>query len=461
MTRLTLALLAAITLLLTPSSPFAWEADTTHPGIVEQAALASVAHGRIETDLGIPGGLFARIIVPPADAPELLALLARFNPTHGFVPDGRGRQTALAWLAAGAAVADSPTRYAANHFLNPKSRRGLDDHTLGGATLHKLRAKQAGAELLRSGMPAHEWVVSAKNPLGLMGFLNQYEKAAKARTAGERERHLAGALIAAGAMAHVLGDMASPSHVRVDLAAHLDSLGPADDDVGSRFERIAGLAFGRLGVPGPSEIVRKDRLQSFFVAADGSGLAQIVNHDFPSRYTLPPAQKLSARPTEQEADAAIRRALHREDVAVVRSGTGYRVVDARGVCVAMFERDDRELRFFLEDDCVISQLQRLLPLATGYTAGLLDHLFRGRLGVRLGPTVSVDSNIAIGDGELTLLWEDRSSVRTVFHTQKVSKTLHPSGVKVPGGATRVVAVFRGTDHLGEALVAVGSSAPSP
>ncbi len=62
---------------------------------------------------------------------------------------------------------------------------------------------------------------------------------------------MAGALIAAGAMLHVLGDLGAPSRVRADEEAHLSAARRRPDDLGSRFERIAALAYGRLGVPAP------------------------------------------------------------------------------------------------------------------------------------------------------------------------------------------------------------------
>ena len=69
-----------------------------------------------------------------------------------------------------------------------------------------------------------DWVVDKQNPFNLAGFLDQYAKAVTAATPGERSRAMAGALIAAGAMLHVLGDLGAPSRVRSDFAAHLEAL---------------------------------------------------------------------------------------------------------------------------------------------------------------------------------------------------------------------------------------------
>jgi len=97
---------------------------------------------------------------------------------------------------------------------------------------------------------------------------------------------MAGALIAAGAVLHVLQDMASPTHARDDLAAHLARVGPARDDLGSRFERVAALAYGRLGIPAENAIERPN-LKAFFHDADGKGLADLTAASFFSASTLP------------------------------------------------------------------------------------------------------------------------------------------------------------------------------
>src|SRR5688572_6097517 len=110
---------------------------------------------------------------------------------------------------------------------------------------------------------------------------------------------MAAALIAAGAIIHVLGDLGSPSRVRGDEAAHFEALGGGPDDLGSRFERIAALAYGRLGVPGPSRVITREHLRDFFTAADGSGLADYVARSFFSPNTLPNAMRVGgdAKPT--------------------------------------------------------------------------------------------------------------------------------------------------------------------
>lgn len=194
----------------------AWEPDTTHAGLTERAALHARLHAFLRDHLGVDQGLFAALTVPPADAPALFRVLGALNPVHGYVPDTRGRMLALSWLSAGSVIADVPVEHAVHHFFDPATGRGLDDRTLGwlGSRLgHELRARMMGADVLRGGTPAPDWVLDPDNPMGFESFLAQYERAVRASTPAERERHLAAALVAAGAMLHVLQDMGSPSHV--------------------------------------------------------------------------------------------------------------------------------------------------------------------------------------------------------------------------------------------------------
>ena len=116
------ALLALAPIALAAAPAHAWE-TSTHLGLVEQAALAADVDAWLR-DLGQTGGLFAPLVVPPDDAPDLFAALANHSAADGFVPDLRGQQPALGWLLAGAALADATPQWAANHFFDPASGAG-------------------------------------------------------------------------------------------------------------------------------------------------------------------------------------------------------------------------------------------------------------------------------------------------------------------------------------------------
>jgi len=450
-----------------------WEAATTHAGLTEQAALASSLHERLEKQFGLERGLFGQLTVPPADAPELFVVLRRLNPTHGYVPDRRGRMHAIGWLVAGSVIADTPEELAANHFFDPVSGAGLSPRTLRGLLRrirHRVVTAFTRAELERSGVAAPDWISHQDNPFNLAGFRDQYAKAVSARTPGERARHLAGALLAAGAALHVLEDMGSPSHVRNDLAAHLESLGPDPTDVGSRFERIAALAYGRLGVPAPARPVERRPLRAFFTAPDRSGLADRTAASYFSAYTLPRPIDLGGDPRaavrQQIAGAVQRPAPVPPAVLDLRAAVGPGGAELEregGVCLARYRVEDRRLSWSIDDACALEQVGALLPEVASYAAGMLDTLFGGTLTLEPGSGgLAVRAGtLDLGPGELTVYWDDARGVRQELGKVKVSRAAAgdvAGQVKAPpAGATPVSALFVGADAAGEPLLATGTS----
>jgi len=449
---------ATLLLALTPAALFAgqahaWEAQTTQAGLAEQAALGSRLHKRLVA-IGFDGGLFELLTIPPADAPVLIQNLKLLSPTHGSVPDGRGRQTALAWLAAGAALADIPARHGANHFFDPATQKGWQrpGRALVDSLSDKIREAVGRSNVPASGMAAPDWVTAKDNPFNLAQFLDQYGKAVSAPTPGERSRHMAAALVAAGGILHVLGDMGVPSRVRGDEAAHFDALGGGPDDLGSRFERIAALAHGRLGVPAPSKVVTRDHLRDYFTNAAGSGLADVISRSFFSPNTLPASTRVGdetkprlARPQPVLPKRLNLMAASREEGTTLRSGD---------VCLARYRVEHGVVSFHLDDECMLEQVDVILPEVSAYEAGLLDFLLRGELAVtQQGSQVSVSAD-GIGAGEVDVLAEDARGVRT-----SIGKLAGKAGdlgkLNVPADTVRVVAVFRGADLAGEPMVAVG------
>ncbi len=439
----------AVLALLPAATARAWEPQTTQQGLAEQAALASKLHKRLAS-LGFSGGLFEPLTIPPADAPALMAALKLLSPTHGAVPDGRGRQAALAWLAAGAALADVPAKHGANHFYDPKSKLGWirPDRDLFSGIADRVRISLGRSEVPEKGVPAPDWVTAKDNPFGLGEFVHQYERAVSATTPAERSRHMAAALIAAGAMMHVLGDLGVPSRVRGDYAAHLDQLGGGPDDLGSRFERIAALSYGRLGVPAPDHVVVRDKLRDFY-----TGLAEQISTHYFSDHTLPERGKSDDAPHLSRALPAL---PHRLNLMAASRDDGTTLRDASGTCLARYKVDHNILTFSLDDDCALEQLATILPTVASFETGLLDYLLRGELIISLGETITVAGK-NLGAGTVDILVEDDRGVRTL-----IARADSPGGrdllgaVASPSRGTRVVAVFHGTDSRGEPIVAVGA-----
>jgi hypothetical protein len=457
--RMKYGLLAVAALLaLAPATAAAWEPQTTHAGLAEQAALASRLHKRL-VSLGFTGGLFEPLTIPPADAPALMAVLKLLSPTHGSVPDARGRQTALAWITAGAALADIPASQGANHFFDPATGAGwtTPDRGLTG----KVRELLGQRALPDKGIPAPDWLTAKANPFNLEQFQNQYAKAVSAATPGERSRYMAAALVAVGAMLHTLGDLGAPSRVRGDEAAHLEPLGAGADDLGSRFERIAALAYGRLGVPGPSRTITRAHLREFFTSSgtskDGGGLADLIARSYFSPNTLPEPMRVAgdakphlARPQPALPARLNLMAANRDDGTTLRSPSG--------TCLAHYRVEHDIVTFSLDDDCMLEQLAVILPEVAAYETGLLDFLLRGELTIALGDQITV-SGKGLGAGNVEILVEDDRGVRTSIAnvaTTGAGGTDQLAQIAAPPTGTRVVAVYRGNDAAGEPIVAVGA-----
>lgn len=441
---------------LAPRPALAWEPETTHAGLTEQAAIASRLHKRL-VSLGFTGGLFEPLTIPPADAPSLVAALKLLSPSHGAVPDARGRQSALGWLAAGAALADVPAARGANHFFDPLTGRGWQAPDRGALDgLHdSVRRTLGRASLPEHGVPAPDWVTSRDNPFNLDAFATQYARAISAATPGERSRHMAAALVAAGAILHVLGDLGAPSRVRGDERAHFEPLGTDPDDLGSRFERIAALAYGRLGVPGPSRVITRAHLRDYFTSKDGGGLADLISRSYFSPHTLPAPTRVSgdARPPLARPAPTLPARLN---LMAASHDEGSLIRDAKGTCLARYRVEHDVVSFGIDDECMLEQIGAILPEVVAYEAGLLDFLLRGELQIAVAGEIAVTAK-GLGTGTIDVFVEDERGVRTKL----TSAMTTPSSEQLvraaaPASGTRVVALYRGVDGNGEPLIAVGA-----
>ncbi len=453
----------------------AWEADTTHAGLTEQAAASSQLHERLRDQFGHSLGVYAPLVIPPDDAQALFQILGRLNPTHGYVPDDRGRQSAGAWLVAGAVIADMPVAAARNHFFDAFTRQGLTMPRVIPEPLASV-THRAGRRVAKdyiggkAGTSALAWIESADNPLSLEGFRAQYRKALLARTQGERDRHLAGALLAAGATLHVLQDMASPSHVRNDIAAHMEQIGTDAADVGSRFERVAALAYGRLGVPGAEPVARAS-IAAFFSDEDGNGLADWTGRSFFSAGTLPRTIDVPNRVRPAELQAPLARGLRKAspapdaaslDLIKARQRGGVTLANDAGVCLAQYAVRDHQLAWSIDDACALAQVGHLLPRASAYSAGLLDFLFRGAIAITVadGTVTASPAGADLGAGKVTFLWDDSRRVRMVLAAD-VAATGGTVGASLatakglPKDARYVAVLFEGVDAAGQPVQAAG------
>ena len=457
-----------------PAPAPAWEATTTHAGLSEQAAIVSTLHRRLRDHFGLEQGLYTSLTIPPADAPGLFAVMRKLNPTHGYVPDARGRLFAMGWLVAGSVIANNPVTHAGNHFFDPSTGKGIDGSTITSTRdriRHNLITRVFSERSIDTGIAATDWAVADDNPMNLAGFIDQYGKAVRTSTPGERSRHIAGALMAAGALLHLIQDMGSPSHVRNDLAAHLDPVGNDDSDVGSRFERVAALAYGRLGVPAASSPVVATSLRGFFTAEDGSGLADRSARNWFSAHTLPRPTSLPRKLKHSSLSALINKSLHRPlpapsadlDLIAAPRAAGAELSDTADTCIARYHVDGGVLRWSLDDKCILEQLAVILPEVGGYSTGLLDWLFRGSATIRTvdNHLVATVNTATFGAGMVEFLCDDERGVRSAHHQLETGGGAPGDALgqapMPPATCKRVTVLFTGVDSHGTPLVATGTS----
>jgi len=375
-------------------------------------------------------------------------------------------------LSAGAALADVPAANGANHFFDPTTGKGWikPGRDVLAALGDKVREAIGREAIPPSGIPAPDWIVTKENPFNLAGFLAQYSKAITSATPGERARHMAAALVAAGAILHALGDLGAPSRVRGDALAHLEPLGGGPDDLGSRTERIAALVYGRLGVPEPDKVITRTRVRDFFTTRGGTGLADVTARSYFSANTLPGVSRINEeRPILVKAQPALPGRLN---LMAASRGEGTTLRDAQGTCLARYKVESGLLGWAIDDDCVLEQLAVILPTVAAYETGLLEFLTRGDLKVVNDGAAILVAGADLGPGQLDLMVEDDRGVRATLASAQVTGAKQTGEVinKTPlsaqtANASRVIAVFRGADKLGEPIVATGivslSATPTP
>jgi hypothetical protein len=425
-------------MLLIATPAYAYDVET-HVGLTERAAQTAKLHDVLYKHWGRPLGLLEPLRGPKSDA------IGRLNPVEGLRPDERGENSALGWLLAGAALADTPPENERNHFFEAITGRGLHDHgTMMGLMFWFFGDREVGGSFDGTGKAATDWVVDPKNPLSVQVALDSLEKSAAAPTPEERNLQLAQALMAMGSVAHVLEDMGSPSHVRNDFRkAHLEGVpGSSMWDRRSLYERFVALRYGRLGVPGPSGPAEQHaKLRDYF-----STLATWTGPRFFSPGTLP-------QPVDCETPADLDKAIAQANASLKYAEPHIGKIDPRrfnaGVLPQVaYENDHGVLRFFLDDRIHAAYARAALPRTAQAAAGLMSFFLRGRISIAREGDAAVAKNegVAFGKGTLTLYAEDSAGKRRVIGTGERAQ--------VPGDARRVIAVFRGVDGAGEPLVAI-------
>jgi len=463
----------------------AYEGGTTHAGLTSEAALKSKLHTFLRRDLGLPVGLFSRLeIIPGEMSPRahkhLKIKLSRMDPSGGYTPDQEGSQFAIGWAMAGSVLADMPASLNRHHFYNPSSGKGLDNKRALASWWASLMATLEGGDTVRelltgtgfdlTGRDPLDWMRDKYNPLSVEVFYGQMIEAARQKLPAARDHALARSLMALGGLLHLLQDMASPTHVRNDFyRGHLQRLGRSTFNRGSAYERYVAATFGQRGIPayeGPA-IVRH-RLRDFFTSPRWDGLADRTSIEHFSPGTIPaqvrifsntdPAelrQRLSSKmPLEKPALGSL-------DLACAMKQTCYQKGPA-GPRLAYRVDHKRRLRFFLDRQCHAAAASKLLPLAIGFSSGLIDYLLRGEAALSCsgdGFTLK-NTGPAVSRAKVHILVEDAQQQRKELKVMEVTRPA-PTGqllaafsAEIPDDARAVVVLLDGLDQNGERLIAV-------
>jgi hypothetical protein len=220
-------------------------------------------------------------------------------------------------------------------------------------------------------------------------------------------------------------------------------------------------------------VVRRATWKEYFSGADGQGLADRTQRRFFSDGTVPEDAPIDRDSSTLDVLGAVRQSLTYALPAVPRLdmralGQVQYVLatdDPPGApprALLAYQRVPGRVRFFLDQRVYVDTARVVLPEIAGYAAGLVDHLFRARIGLQVSGG-RVQARVASGDGggprgEVRLLAEDAVGRRREIGRIPVgpgqgsdtatSRIADDVGVAVPADTRRVVAFLRGDDGAG-------------
>ncbi|MFQ5741172.1 MAG: choice-of-anchor tandem repeat NxxGxxAF-containing protein [Acidobacteriota bacterium] len=453
---------------------YVWSYEVeTHADISERAYQLANIGGFLAEQLGL-------------DSKKLTGGLARFQ----------RQRTPLEWLREGSKDEDDlrvSLRFF-NHFYDPIFNRGLDTEI-----------RVLGIPQSLHGQRSDEW--GLEDPQELVGqdfsYMDAREHFRLSLTQAdptERERRLADTFYALGHVIHLIQDLASPAHTR--NAPHGGLIGGTiDAGPKSVVEKYLDLRDVRQslkfdGYPIPKVGFTKPR--DFWVETDASGaprkgpdargLSQIINRNFVSEGTnftafvdgnhapeypdpiLNTADCFEESVTTEDAERnVISGRLMFCPNSFVDPNSGILETNPRMTTFSLFSQDLQEMGSFEGQVSSLNGLNAMsigkltIPRAVGYSAGLLDYFFRGRLDVATDSSqvelrVTNRSSEAIGPGTLSVYCDDANGDRVKLDELTVSQEVQADAespripFSFPAGTLRCVMVFEG--KLGEEADAV-------
>lgn len=469
-------ILVLIFLAVAPGRASGFDDQTTHRQITELAVRRSSIDSILKGDLGLTEGTNAFLRRGPGDSLRITRLLQE-----------------------GAQLEDDPTCRASNHFHNPLkpfTSSRVSDQPLIDVICNEFRPIQSNVTWGTRFVSPTERGLPTGNPFDWDAARTSYSNALTLPVAADREAALARTFETLGHVLHLVQDLAVPAHVRNNFNAHLGfSFAKFVED---GFEQYVRRHPEAVDAAEPRPVELPGRLLTRFWDTDqytgakpsddtAQGLAEYTNANFVSLNTIftedldPrdryffPYPRLSS--TNAEAlfgkDASVVRLVRAEDG---RVDTGLYLDKVRdGELIANFLRAgyltgdliDKaslstpvQLALQYDDEVYRNYAEKLMPMALGYSKGLLDYFFRGRLdvdlvddgsGLRLvGTNASRD---ALDGGTLAVYADSTDGLRGLASSGVGVGRVEPGGtlpavaVAPPEGAERFVAVYTGA--LGE------------
>jgi hypothetical protein len=400
-----------------PDTVAGFDERDTHPRITERAARQSTVDSSLKDELNVPDGIDANL-KGPSGTP----------------------QRVFQWLRRGATSEDQPMCRASNHFHNPLqpfTSSRVTDVPLLGLVCSDFQSLQSNVTWGTRFVSPAERGPATLNPSDWDSARKSFLDALALPGAAAREAAMAQTFETLGHVMHLVQDMAVPAHVRNNLLSHAGvSLSPLKFGVDG-FEDHVRLNRDTVNAATPAPVDVAGRLLTRFWDTDRytgtnpssdteQGLAEYTNANFVSLSTILtdgdflavyrfPYPRLSSTNVETvvSKDATAVRIVTAEDGREDRAVYLDKVRD--GEMVPNFLRAgylaghviDRappgtpiKLALQLDDTVYASYAAKLVPMALGYSKGLLDYFFRGKLDVDV---------VANDDGTLAVSGTNTSS----------------------------------------------------
>ncbi|HKS24380.1 MAG TPA: hypothetical protein VJZ76_16390 [Thermoanaerobaculia bacterium] len=331
-----------------------------------------------------------------------------------------GGQTPDVWLATGAHDEDERLAFTSVqfHFFDPVNE--LPMTVFKASWLPPFGSCQV---VFESSATAPEWALTPLNEFHVGGARNQYFAGLTGPNKAAREQAFGATFLALGHLVHLVQDMAQPQHTRNDFhlsfeGTPFDPLQPLVSKTWSRYEKWCqvNLTDARNGAYSGYPLVKLADYRDYFKTGDGRGLAEYSNRNFVTEHTnfsdslcapfdysspgvgTPREEHHTITTYTTDANGSLNATVTDYDDSVftyqtsdayVGNGLTY-TANAYHDFLSFFDyelnRERGERVYSLPSVALGSQASLLVPRAVGYSAGFIDHFFRGKVDVDWTPS---------------------------------------------------------------------------